>query len=205
LLDELAAAGYDTVGLGAAGPDLERAAQRHDVHDLSLQDAAAEIGADFELVTVRRELAMVRDPVHVLRWIRERLTPAGVVVIEVPNWADAGRRAWGTRYRGAGLGDQVSFFERRTLAAAIEGAELSLRALWAKPQGATLIVPSVLSAVDVASGWISRVAGSSLGPVSVSEGVVGALDRLDPMLDRIVPARAGWGATIVAIASRPPA
>ena len=83
-----------------------------------------------------------------LRWVAAHLADDGVAIVEVPNWDDLLRPLWGHRYRPLELGDHLSFFERRTLAALAERAGLRVETLWSAAQARTLLFPSLLTGMS---------------------------------------------------------
>lgn len=210
-LDVLAEAGYVTEGIERSGAAAAEAGRRHRVHHLDLEaDRAAldALGRDYALVTFTHVLEHLRRPADALGWARERLAPGGAVLVEVPNWDDAARRLWGRRYRPLELGDHLSFFDRDTLAAVARRAGLAPQAVWSEPQGATLLMPSVLTALDLAKSLRARrrpdgVAGTRIdaggAPGRLKTRVLEALDRLDPLLERAAGRGARWGANLVAL------
>jgi SAM-dependent methyltransferase len=237
LLDVIAEHGYNGEGIERSSELARRAGERHTVHAADVE-RDADLGRRYRLVTMTHVLEHLERPVQALRFIAHHLEEEGLAVLEVPNWGDLARPFWGTRYRPLELGDHVSFFERPTLTHAIERAGLGVRRMWSQPQGATLVMPSVLSAADMLVRWrrarsdpsssAGGVGGDGSPPLAdVSSArwgpsfpgarggaggrhlggrwrsrVLGALDRLDPWLERVGGERAWWGANLVAIVGR---
>jgi 2-polyprenyl-3-methyl-5-hydroxy-6-metoxy-1,4-benzoquinol methylase len=214
LLDVLAERGWITEGVERAPAAARFAAAHHRIHDLDLEDEHASTGARYQLVTITHVLEHMRKPVSVAGFIARHLADDGIAVIEVPNWDDAARKLWGRRYRPLELGDHVCFFDRATLQRTLELGGLRVETVWSRPQGATLVMPSVLSAVDTVKSFLPRRRAASTGALSARPGarerasgglrarVLHTLDRLDPLLERFAGDDPRWGANLVAIASR---
>jgi SAM-dependent methyltransferase len=213
LLDELAALGWATEGVERAPAAREIAARRHVVHDLDIERDDAKLPRRYQLVTMTHVLEHLDKPVQGLKFIARHLAPGGTAIVEVPNWDDPARLFWRTRYRPLEIGDHVSFFERGTLAVLAERAGLRVHRWWSAPQGATVVMPSLLTATDVLVGLLPRrrapqaVAGdraSTQGvPGGARRGVLWALDRLDPWIASWAGEDPHWGANLVAVLRRP--
>lgn len=148
LLDVLRELGYHTEGIERSPAGEVALAAGHVVHALDIE--AHELGLPrYDLITMTHVLEHLRRPTAGLVWVRRHLEPGGVAVVEVPNWGDRMRPLWGRRYRPLELGDHVSFFERATLRAAAEKAGLTVLQMWSAPQAGTLVVPSLLTALDL--------------------------------------------------------
>lgn len=212
LLDVLKERGYATEGVERSASAAREAGRRHRIHgfdaEADAQGASALPEAAYHLVTLTHVLEHLRDPVAVLRWARRRLAPGGMVLVEVPNWDDALRPLWGRNYRPLELGDHLSFFDRDSLARVAARADLRVELLASSPEGATLVLPSVLTALDVLKGLRARsgaegVAGPRIdvggAPGTLKGRVLGALDRLDPLLERLGGRDARWGANLIAL------
>jgi 2-polyprenyl-3-methyl-5-hydroxy-6-metoxy-1,4-benzoquinol methylase len=230
LLDLLREAGWGTVGIERSGAAEDAIAAGHRVLALDVEALGAghagstEVSAGdalperFGLVTLTHVLEHLRHPGDALRWVSSHLTSDGSAIVEVPNWEDLARPLWGSRYRPLELGDHVSFFDRRTLAAVAERAGLRVEALWSAPQARTLVFPSLLTGMDVVLGGLRRLRSgprASEGGVGVAStrvvagkgdlrhaavtAALAGLDRLDPALERL--AGFGWahGANLVAV------
>jgi SAM-dependent methyltransferase len=225
LLDVLRELGYHTEGIERSPAGETALAAGHTVHALDIE--AHELGLPrYDLITLTHVLEHLRQPVAGLVWIRRHLAAGGIAVVEVPNWADRMRPLWGRRYRPLELGDHVSFFERDTLHIAAERAGLSVLQMWSAPQAGTLVIPSLLTALDLgltlkaslrgrpsagdlaasedlATGVAApRVVGGNLAGRlrrSLTPAVLAALDGLDPALERMFGPECPWGANLVAI------
>jgi SAM-dependent methyltransferase len=148
LLDVWREYGYQTEGIERSPAGEGALAAGHVVHALDIE--THELGLPrYDLISMTHVLEHLRRPVAGLVWIRRHLAPAGIAVVEVPNWGDGMRPLWGRRYRPLELGDHVCFFERATLQAAAEQAGLSLLALWSAPQAGSVVVPSLLTGLDL--------------------------------------------------------
>lgn len=87
LLDALAAAGRDALGL-------ERASTRPDVRDADIE----EIGGAFAAVVFWHSLEHLRAPGRALAHAARLLAPGGVLVVALPNAASLQARAFGDRW-----------------------------------------------------------------------------------------------------------
>jgi SAM-dependent methyltransferase len=228
LLDVLRELGYHTEGIERSPAGETALAAGHTVHSLDIE--AHELGLPrYDLITLTHVLEHLRQPVAGLVWIRRHLAAGGIAVVEVPNWADRMRPLWGRRYRPLELGDHVSFFERDTLQVAAERAGLTVLQMWSAPQAGTLVLPSLLTALDLGLAFKAslrgrpqagdlaansagvaahRVVGGNLAGSlrrTLTPAVLAALDGLDPALERMFGPECPWGANLVAIlgATRP--
>ncbi len=228
LLDVLRELGYHTEGIERSPAGETALAAGHTVHALDIE--AHELGLPrYDLITLTHVLEHLRRPIAGLVWIRRHLAAGGMAVVEVPNWGDRMRPLWGRRYRPLELGDHVSFFERGTLQAAAERAGLTVLQMWSAPQAGTLVMPSLLTAMDLGLGLhaaLSRqaerpgagdlaanggaaagvaaprvVGGNLAGRLrrSLTPAVLGALDSLDPALEAMFGPECRWGANLVAV------
>lgn len=228
LLDVWRELGYHTEGIERSPAGEVALAAGHVVHALDIE--THELGLPrYDLISMTHVLEHLRHPIAGLVWIRRHLAANGLAVVEVPNWGDAMRPLWGRRYRPLELGDHVSFFERTSLQAAVERAGLTVQALWSAPQAGTLVVPSLLTALDLGLGLRARLhtvlgAGSLAGDLSagsagpgvagprvvggnlagglrrrLTPAVLAALDGLDPALERVFGRECPWGANLVAV------
>lgn len=218
LLDALRELGYRTEGIERSPAAEQAKAAGHEVHALDIEVTELGLGR-YELITMTHVLEHLGEPVRALVWLRRHLAPGGLGVVEVPNWGDLLRPLWGRRFRPLELGDHVSFFERTTLAGALERAGLDIVTLWSAPQVGTAIAPSLLTALDLGVALRRRLQGGSsearAGVAGPRAGrlrvfaplVVGGLDTLDsragPWLERLFGARCGWGANLVAVVRAP--
>lgn len=109
---------YDAVAAAEAEPALDELVVG-DLEQLDLNDAFA--GARFDVIVFGDVLEHLRDPLPVLRSVRDLLSPGGAVVISVPNIAHGDVRLsllqGRFRYRSLGLLDNthVHFFTRSSL------------------------------------------------------------------------------------------
>jgi len=225
LLDVLRELGYQTEGIERSPAGETALAAGHMVHALDIE--AHELGLPrYDLITLTHVLEHLRQPVAGLVWIRRHLAAGGVAVVEVPNWGDRMRPLWGRRYRPLELGDHVSFFERDTLQAAAERAGLAVLQMWSAPQGGTLVMPSLLTVLDLGLNLKNSLRGRThAGDLAANDGmaagvaaprvvggnlagrlrriltpaVLAALDGLDPALERMFGPECPWGANLVAI------
>lgn len=223
LLDIWRELGYHAEGIERSPAGEHAQAAGHVVHALDIETQELSLPR-YDLISMTHVLEHLRQPTAGLMWVRRHLTADGLAVVEVPNWGDRLRALWGRRYRPLELGDHVSFFERATLKKAAERAGLTVRAMWSAPQAGSLVVPSLLTALDLGLGlraWLSgilRPAASAATPGSgvASSRLVGgnqasslrravtplalaALDRLDPPLERFFGPECSWGANLVVI------
>jgi len=214
LLDVLRELGYATEGIERSPAGAHAEAVGHRLHRVDIE-GAEELGARFDLITLTHVLEHLRRPVAALQWIGHHLAPGGLAVIEVPNFADVAREPWGLAYRPLELGDHLSFFDRTTLSSALERAGLRTLELWSAPQAGSLLFPSLLSGLDRGLGALRRFrrarvrersaevgggrlrGGGRLG--RATEVALGALDRVDPALERAFGADCPWGANLVAL------
>lgn len=224
LLDIWREYGYQTEGIERSPAGEGALAAGHIVHALDIE--THELGLPrYDLISMTHVLEHLRRPVSGLVWIRRHLASAGLAVVEVPNWGDGLRPLWGRRYRPLELGDHVCFFERGTLQAAAERAGLTVLALWSAPQAGSVVIPSLLTGLDLGLELRARLSGSKHlttgGDLSASMGVAGTrvgganlagtlrraltplvlagLDSLDPALERVFGRQCPWGANLVAI------
>ena len=225
LLDVLRELGYHTEGIERSPAGEAALAAGHTVHALDIE--AHELGLPrYDLITLTHVLEHLRRPVAGLVWIRRHLAAGGIAVVEVPNWGDRMRPLWGRRYRPLELGDHVSFFERATLQNAAERAGLTVLQMWSAPQAGTLVLPSLLTAMDLGLGLRASLrARSNPGDLAANDGVaagvaaprvvggnlagrlrrsltpavLAALDGLDPALERMFGPECPWGANLVAV------
>lgn len=228
LLDVLRELGYHTEGIERSPAGETALAAGHTVHALDIE--AHELGLPrYDLITLTHVLEHLRRPVAGLVWIRRHLAAGGMAVVEVPNWGDRMRPLWGRRYRPLELGDHVSFFERSSLQAAAERAGLTVLQMWSAPQGGTLVMPSLLTAMDLGLGLRASLHRQATGPGAgdlaanggaatgvaaprvvggnlagrlrrgLTPAVLATLDSLDPALERMFGPECSWGANLVAI------
>lgn len=220
LLDLLREQGWQTVGIERSPAAAEASAAGHRVHAIDVEDTdeRTALPERFSLVTMTHVLEHLRRPEDALRWVAAHLRDDGLAIVEVPNWEDLARPLWGPRYRPLELGDHLSFFERRTLAALAERAGLRVRRLWSAAQARTLLFPSLLTGLDLALGGLARLRraapepddGVGVASARVASGTGGlrhaavttaltALDRLDPLLESLGGTDWSRGANLVAV------
>jgi len=224
LLDVLRELGYQTEGIERSPAGEAALAAGHTVHALDIE--THELGLPrYDLITMTHVLEHLRRPIAGLVWVRRHLAPGGLAVVEVPNWRDRMRPLWGRRYRPLELGDHVSFFEYDTLRVAASRAGLTMLEVWSAPQAGTLVIPSLLTALDLgldlgaalrarfgggdlaAGGDTTGVAGPRVGGGNLAgrlrrrltPAVLAALDSLDPALERVFGPECPWGANLVAV------
>jgi SAM-dependent methyltransferase len=212
LLDELAGLGWITEGVERAPSARELASARHVVHDVDIERDDVTLPHRYSLVTMTHVLEHLDKPLAGLKFIARHLAPGGTAIVEVPNWDDPARLFWRTRYRPLELGDHVSFFDRGSLGALAEKAGLRVHRWWSAPQGATVVMPSLLTATDVVAGLVrrrrttgaaaTRVASPPL-PGKTRQRVLGLLDLLDPWIESWAGEDPHWGANLVAVLRRP--
>lgn len=212
LLDELAGLGWITEGVERAPSARELASARHEVHDVDIERKDANLEHRYALVTMTHVLEHLDKPLAGLEFIARHLAPGGTAVVEVPNWDDPARLFWRTRYRPLEIGDHVSFFDRGSLGSLAEKAGLRVHRWWSAPQGATVVMPSLLTATDVLAGLVrrrpattaaaTRVASPPL-PSTTRQRVLGLLDLLDPWIASWAGEDPHWGANLVAVLRRP--
>jgi SAM-dependent methyltransferase len=214
LLDVLAEVGYATEGVERSPGARAFAERSHRIHDLDLESPGATTGRRYALVTMTHVLEHLGDPIAALRFVARHLDEDGIGVIEVPNWDDIARGLWGASYRPLELGDHICFFDRDTLGDAVAKGGLAVQRMWSRPQGATLVMPSLLTALDRARALMPWSRTSTSGAMSAREDlgqrasgsvrarVLGALDRLDPWLARVAGPASRAGANLVAIVGR---
>jgi 2-polyprenyl-3-methyl-5-hydroxy-6-metoxy-1,4-benzoquinol methylase len=116
---------YDPAAAAEAEPALDKLV----VGDLEQLDLTVELaGEQFDVVVFGDVLEHLRDPLPVLRSVRELLVPGGAVVISVPNIAHGDVRLsllqGRFEYRSLGLLDNthIHFFTRSTLRAFLRDA-----------------------------------------------------------------------------------
>ena len=213
LLDELARVGWTTDGIERSSAARAITEQRHGVHDVDVE-SDVDLGRRYDLITMTHVLEHLQRPIAGLRFVARHLQPSGTVVLEVPNWGDPGWRVWGRRYRPLEIGDHVSFFEHETLRSLVERAGLRVARLSSRPQGATTVMASMLTATDVVAELVRRsdtqgVAAPRTPTQSVPSGarrrLLALCDQLDPWLARVAGDDARWGANLIAVLRRPAA
>lgn len=218
LLDLLRAAGYDTVGIERSGAAAQAIAAGHRVLAIDVE-VGDELPERFALITLTHVLEHLRRPEAALRWIGAHLGEGGVAIVEVPNWDDVARPLWGRRYRPLELGDHLSFFQRHTLTALAARAGLRVDAMWSGAQARTLLLPSLLTGLDLSLATARRLRHRQAGAAPTGVGVASAravvgkdhwrhsavtaalarLDHLDPWLESV--SGSGWahGPNLVAV------
>lgn len=213
MLDVLKAEGYEAEGTETCESLARATGTRHTVHAVDACAPGSRLGQQYELILMSHVLEHMVRPMATLNFVERHLAPGGVVVIEVPNWHDPARLLWGRFFRPLELGDHVVFYERETLGRALDHAGLDVMTLWSRPQGATLVMPSLLSVADL--GWSlmggqratdRHVASQRVATAQISTTVrnwaLRLLDRLDPYLERATSQESAWGANLIAVASR---
>lgn len=213
-LDALRDLGYATEGT-ERGPSAARARSAgHRVHEI---DAAGgdDLGERYDVILVGHVLEDSPSPLGVLAFARRHLAPGGLVVVEVGNFDDPARLLWRGDFRPLRLGERASFFDRQSLERALELAGLRRVELWSAPEVSSAVMPSALSAVGKARAAFHGLRGAAppervvvrrlarrLERLAVP--VLGALDRLSPVIEEAVGPECPWGANLVAIAGASP-
>lgn len=121
--------GWEVAGV-ELDPGAAAAARRRglSVVEASAEELPASLGS-FDAVTLFHTLEHFWDPVAVLRSVRERLGPRGVVLIRVPNFGCLEARLFGADWFPLEVPRHLNFFVPRTLAALLYRAGLRVRDL----------------------------------------------------------------------------
>ncbi len=201
-LDQLQGRGFATEGTAI---EPSSAAHRHRVYDVDCTDPSADLGRRYELVTLQDALDRLDRPAAALNFAARHLAPGGVLIVEVANWNDLTRVLWGRRAGRVRRGNQVAFYDRRSLRDAIRGVGLETLSTWSAPQASTLVADNVLSLVEMGRTLLQR------GPEArvdaprggwLRRGFMRSLDKADPTLERAFD-EADWGAKLVIAAHKP--
>ncbi len=231
LLDGLRAWGYVTEGIERSPAGAVAEAAGHRVHNVDIETQHLGLPR-YRAICMTHVLEHLRHPVDGLVWLRRHLQDDGLAVIEVPNWNDLLRPLWGRHFRPLELGDHISFFEHTSLTAAFTAAGLEVVRLWSAPQAASLVVPSLLTGLDLAHHSLSqlrkRLSRSSdrrdlpgttsgvAGPRTPGANLAGrfrraitptllaSLDAFDIPLERLFGQKCRWGANLVGIVTPKP-
>ncbi len=202
LLDELRKWGFATEGTQDE-PD-PAASRCHRIYDVDVTSAGLQLGREFQVVVMQHVLERIARPAAALHFAAHHLAPGGVLVIEVPNWDDISRPLWGRQFRQLGLGEQVAFYDRDSLARAVRSVGLEPLVEWSAPQAANLVLSNLRTASRAGRSWLGRDRPS---PPRRSGGIfhrlaVRALDSIDPLF-RTTLDDARWGSNLVLIAAKP--
>lgn len=106
-----AADGWEASGVEVSDYGRLRAAAR----GLRVWPTLAEAEGPFGLITMFHVAEHVLDPVGMLAGARALVADGGRLVVEVPNWGSAGRRARQRQWRQLRPPEHINFFDRRAL------------------------------------------------------------------------------------------
>lgn len=122
-----AAAGFEVSGI-EPDPEARTKASRHGiVHAGTAEDYELPAGKPFRYALMANSLEHVISPLDALKRVRERISPGGKLVIEVPNCASQGFRRYGPVWPWTDLPRHLHFFTRRSLATALEHCGYAVR------------------------------------------------------------------------------
>lgn len=116
--------GCRAIGLDLTEPPTESVFDRVRVHRAMPPDWPQEISdaAPLSVVTMWHYLEHEPDPIATLRWLRERMRPDGITVVEVPDFDGATARWMGRWWPGLHTPRHASVFTRATLQSTAERA-----------------------------------------------------------------------------------
>lgn len=119
----------------------------------------------FGLISMFHVLEHLIDPVEGLRSCRSVVAQSGLLVIEVPHWRSLGRIVRGSRWAQFKPPEHINFFDRRSLAAALDRSGWStVRISTPYPRSAELAIAAARrgaarEAVDQAARFVAGAAG----------------------------------------------
>ncbi len=121
IVGALRAAGVDAWGIEPGGD-----AEAHTVDEVLVGDLRDNPLADerFDVVRLYHVLEHIPDPVDALERAAALLRPGGRIVVGVPNFASAGRRAFGASWDGLELPRHLHHFTHQTLERVARAADL---------------------------------------------------------------------------------
>lgn len=201
-LDQLHRWGFTTEGTAT---ESTAAAARHRVYDIDCTDPSACLGRRYELVTLQDALDRLDRPAAALNFAARHLAPGGVLIVEVANWNDLTRVLWGRRAGRVQLGNQVAFYDRRSLRDAIRGVGLEPLSTWSAPQVSSLVADNMLSVVEMGRALLQRGPKARIDAPRggwIRRGLMRSLDRADPAIERAFD-EADWGAKLIIAAHKP--
>lgn len=111
----------------------------------------------FQVVSMFHVLEHVEDPVGVLRHLRDAVvSPAGVVVIQVPNYGSVERRLLGSRWFGLDVPRHLFQFDSRTVRDVLRKAGYAVLEVYQEnaPLHPVTVVPSLFRSLDVQRIWV---------------------------------------------------
>jgi 2-polyprenyl-3-methyl-5-hydroxy-6-metoxy-1,4-benzoquinol methylase len=164
--------GWDVMGLDVSRWAAERVRRTHDIDvKVGTLDPETFPASTFDIVHMSHVLEHVADPVGLLRTVRAILTPAGRVIIEVPNELE-NLYAWvrlrtGTARPYAVASPHLWFFSPRTLDGVVTAAGLRIerqgtfRDTW-DPRAVRRVAKRVVGSVE---RWLDR--GSLIEVIAV--------------------------------------
>ncbi len=115
--------GWEVAGLDTDEESVERAIEMRGLDvELGTLPMPRWDSPQFDVITMRQSLEHVHQPLETLRAARNLLTPAGVLMVSVPNFEGLAAGWFGSDWFGLDLPRHLSHFSPRTLAAIIERA-----------------------------------------------------------------------------------
>jgi SAM-dependent methyltransferase len=121
------AAGFDVAGVEPDPQARAMASQHGSVHAGTAETCELPAGQTFRYALMANSLEHVISPLDALRRVRERLSPGGRLVIEVPNCASQGFQRYGPAWPWTDLPRHLHFFTRRSLSKALEHCGYTVR------------------------------------------------------------------------------